>query len=437
MNNRTNIYIEPYGRGLSYLCSGIIVDIFARWLSKDAPMQIVPMGNFIEEITKSSVKVSEDNMYRQQKLLKEFLNVETADIFPFKNYTFIDTCYDLLKSKDLLASIKCRFFQGCDNDGNPVEHYGNAFRIKFEPILSVIEDAINSDVITVTPHIYKKQLVYYLKNELLWIVASPKENGTLIKEGEIYAGLYAYWHQAGTDTMHKIMLPEYRTAYCQFFIRICMIEYARTHTATPSNIVVGNFRDVTAHIVSVSLFSYLEGTPLPQIKIYIHNPEDFNLSFYKMKESISEYNSDSSRFAIIYNLTPRSRMFWDYDAYYEGNRLQRKVKNAFTLIQSWKINDELYQEAYKMESYQSIEQELLELKNRVNNYYSRFRLDLVAMAIKNFIRQRFCNKYLQSVKPKGADNKSVDKKTYNQAVYMFKECIELLAPIMPNLYKQL
>ena len=130
-------------------------------------------------------------------------------------------------------------------------------------------------------------------------------------------------------------------------------------------------------------------------------------------------------------------MFWDYDAYYEGNRLQRKVKNAFTLIQSWKINDELYQEAYKMESYQSIEQELLELKNRVNNYYSRFRLDLVAMAIKNFIRQRFCNKYLQSVKPKGADNKSVDKKTYNQAVYMFKECIEFLAPIMPNLYKQL
>ena len=111
MNNRTNIYIEPYGRGLSYLCSGIIVDIFARWLSKDAPMQIVPMGNFIEETTKSSVKVSEDNMYRQQKLLKEFLNVETADIFPFKNYTFIDTCYDLLKSKDLLASIKCRFFK--------------------------------------------------------------------------------------------------------------------------------------------------------------------------------------------------------------------------------------------------------------------------------------------------------------------------------------
>lgn len=437
MNNKTNIYIEPYGRGLSYLCSGIIVDIFARWLSKDAPIQIVPMGNLIEDTTKSDAKVSEDKMLRQQKLLKEFLNVKAKDIFPFQSYSYIDTCYEQLKSKDLLTSINCLFFQGCDNDGNPVEHYGNAFRIKFEPILAVIEEAIDSDVITVTPHIYKKQLVNYLKNELLWIVASPKGNGTIIKDGEVYAGLYAYWHQAGTDTMRKIMLPEYRTAYCLFFIKICMIEYARTHIATPSNIVVGDFRDVTTHIVSAALFSYIKGLPLPQMKIYIHNSEKFNRSFYKMKESISEHDSDSSRFAIIYNLTPRSRIFWDYDAYYEGGRLQRKIKNAFTLIQSWNINDEHHQEAYKMESYQSIELELLELKNRVNDYYSRFRLDLVAMAIKNFIRQSFCNKYLQSVKPKGANNKSVDKKTYNQAVYLFKECMELLAPIMPNLYKQL
>lgn len=98
MNNKTNIYIEPYGRGLSYLCSGIIVDIFTRWLSKDAPIQIVPMGNLIEDTTKSDAKVSEDKMLRQQKLLKEFFNVKTKDIFPFQSYSYIDTCYELLKS---------------------------------------------------------------------------------------------------------------------------------------------------------------------------------------------------------------------------------------------------------------------------------------------------------------------------------------------------
>lgn len=456
MKTVSNIFIEPYNRYYrhnhyfhqhhSFLCSMVLVDVLSNWLSKEQPIRLIPICDLIPESNDPrSYDAIRTNAALEHKLLNEQLSVLTEEMHFLQDRAFIDQTWNKLWANGLLESVSYCFLRCLDENNRLVEHYGKAVKIK-ESVKENLINAIEDGNITITPTQYKDEIIKGINIESRWLIAYPKHLGITAPIAEVYNNLYSYTN-LGTNINS---LGEHRTSYSNLFVRACMIEYFKQkHSVYSSDIIIGTIGDVIAQLFSHALFSELYGKSISRVHTYIYIPRDIDdksFGYYLGKERTEYilgkewslgYDADLMRFAITSSSTPYNTQQIGFKAYTSGELPQLKMRNALKLIQSWKVNNEMEQPVENVVEHEIIEKKLLDLKKNLDCEYSQFRLDLVTRNIASFIRHDFSRIYLQTVKPKEFEVKLIDEQTYNQATCMFKECLELIAPIMPNLYKEL
>lgn len=150
---------------------------------------------------------------------------------------------------------------------------------------------------------------------------------------------------------------------------------------------------------------------------------------------INKYGADGVRIGILISSPAGNDLPFDSSQCEQGRNFSNKVWNAFRLVDSWSVQEDLAQpESSKVaiEWFRSRFNE--ELKN-INELYDRFKISEALMATYKLVWDDFCSWYLEMVKP--GYQHPIDLKTLEATKDFFEDLLKVLQPFTPFVAEEL
>lgn len=147
------------------------------------------------------------------------------------------------------------------------------------------------------------------------------------------------------------------------------------------------------------------------------------------------YGADGVRVGLLLSAAAGNDLLFDENLCQQGKNFANKIWNAFRLVQSWNVNENLQPcqtAALGLEWYTAKFQQTLAV---IDDHFDKYRISDALMATYKLIWDDFCSWLLEIVKPAyGAD---IDAKTYQKVCVLFEDNLRLLHPFMPFLSEEL
>jgi valyl-tRNA synthetase len=147
------------------------------------------------------------------------------------------------------------------------------------------------------------------------------------------------------------------------------------------------------------------------------------------------YGADGVRVGLLLSAAAGNDLLFDENLCQQGKNFANKVWNAFRLVQSWQVDENLppcETAALGLEWYTAKFQQTL---NAIDDHFSKYRISDALMATYKLIWDDFCSWLLEIVKP--AYGAGIDAKTYEKVCGLFEDNLRLLHPFMPFLSEEL
>ena len=147
------------------------------------------------------------------------------------------------------------------------------------------------------------------------------------------------------------------------------------------------------------------------------------------------YGADGVRVGLLLSAAAGNDLLFDENLCQQGKNFANKIWNAFRLIQSWKVDENLSPcgtAALGLEWYTAKFQQTL---TTIDDHFSKYRISDALMATYKLIWDDFCSWLLEVVKP--AYGAGIDAKTYEKVCGLFENNLRLLHPFMPFLTEEL
>ena len=150
---------------------------------------------------------------------------------------------------------------------------------------------------------------------------------------------------------------------------------------------------------------------------------------------IGKYGADGVRVGILISSPAGNDLPFDSAQCEQGRNFTNKIWNAFRLMDSWSVREDLDQpESSKiaMDWFQSkFNQELV----AINDHFDKFRISDALMTTYKLVWDDFCSWYLEMIKP--GYQHPIDKKTMDATIAFFEDLLKLLQPFTPFVAEEL
>ncbi|MBL4861415.1 MAG: valine--tRNA ligase [Crocinitomicaceae bacterium] len=152
-------------------------------------------------------------------------------------------------------------------------------------------------------------------------------------------------------------------------------------------------------------------------------------------ELISKYGADGVRVGVLISSPAGNDLPFDSSQCEQGRNFSNKIWNAFRLVNSWDVQEDLPQpESSKMAIawYRArFNQEL----QTINNLFDKFKISEALMATYKLVWDDFCSWYLEMIKP--GYQHPIDKKTLEATRDFFEDLLKILQPFTPFVAEEL
>ena len=147
------------------------------------------------------------------------------------------------------------------------------------------------------------------------------------------------------------------------------------------------------------------------------------------------YGADGVRVGLLLSAAAGNDLLFDENLCQQGKNFANKIWNAFRLVQSWNVDENLSTcktATIGLEWYAAKFQQTLAT---IDDHFSKYRISDALMATYKLIWDDFCSWLLEIVKP--AYGASIDAVTYRKVCVFFEDNLRLLHPFMPFLSEEL
>ncbi|MCE7067274.1 valine--tRNA ligase [Dyadobacter sp. CY326] len=153
---------------------------------------------------------------------------------------------------------------------------------------------------------------------------------------------------------------------------------------------------------------------------------------------INQYGADSIRTGMLFSSQAGNDLPYDDKLVEQGRNFGNKIWNAFRLVKTFQVSENLESLAQPEGSELAInwfESKLNQTILEVQDHFSKFRISDALNSVYKLIWDDFCAQYLEMIKP--GFEQPIDKHTYNATLEFFDRLMRLLHPFMPFISEEI
>ena len=155
-------------------------------------------------------------------------------------------------------------------------------------------------------------------------------------------------------------------------------------------------------------------------------------------ELISKFGADGVRVGMLLCSPAGNDLLFDESYCEQGRNFSNKMWNAFRLIKSWNIDEQLKQPESSAKAIEWMNSRLNEQLQMIDDGYSKLRISDLLMTSYKLFWDDFCAWYLEMIKPAfQGENTVIDKTTYQATIEIFEKLLKILHPFMPFITEEL
>jgi valyl-tRNA synthetase len=152
-------------------------------------------------------------------------------------------------------------------------------------------------------------------------------------------------------------------------------------------------------------------------------------------ELISKYGADGVRVGMLLSSPAGNDLLFDSNLCEQGRNFTNKIWNAFRLIKSWSVSEELEQADSSKIAINWIDAKISANLSAINRSYDQFRISEALMSTYKTVWDDFCSWFLEMVKP--AYGQPIDKTTFIAAIEVFEKILKIIHPFTPFIAEEI
>lgn len=150
---------------------------------------------------------------------------------------------------------------------------------------------------------------------------------------------------------------------------------------------------------------------------------------------IEKYSADGVRVGMLLCSPAGNDLLFDESLPEQGRNFANKIWNAFRLVKSWNVNNNLIQPDYSKISIKWFENRLNKAIEENEILFEQYRISDALMNLYRLFWEDFASWYLEIIKPE--NKKEIDSETYNCTILFFEKLLKLLHPFMPFITEEI
>jgi len=152
-------------------------------------------------------------------------------------------------------------------------------------------------------------------------------------------------------------------------------------------------------------------------------------------ELIEKYGADGVRVGMLLCSPAGNDLLYEDSLPEQGRNFSNKIWNAFRLVQSWEIDDNIPQPHSSVAAVKWMNGILNKSIEEIDNNFNKFRISEALMTTYKLFWDEFSGWYLEIIKPEY--QKPVDRITYNDTVLLFDKLMRVIHPFMPFITEEI
>ena len=150
---------------------------------------------------------------------------------------------------------------------------------------------------------------------------------------------------------------------------------------------------------------------------------------------IEKYGADGVRVGMMLCSPAGNDLLYDDSLPEQGRNFANKIWNAFRLVKSWKIDDNIAQPASSEVAVKWINEILKKSIGEIDSNFKKFRISEALMISYKLFWDEFSGWYLEIIKPEY--KKPIDRITYEATVAVFDKLLRIIHPFMPFITEEI
>jgi len=150
---------------------------------------------------------------------------------------------------------------------------------------------------------------------------------------------------------------------------------------------------------------------------------------------INKYGADGVRVGILISSPAGNDLPFDSSQCEQGRNFTNKIWNAYRLVDSWSVNDDLVQPESSKTAITWFQTKLNQEIEIINGLFDKFKISEALMATYKLVWDDFCSWYLEMIKP--GYQHPIDGKTLESTKLFFERLLKLLQPFTPFVAEEL
>ncbi len=150
---------------------------------------------------------------------------------------------------------------------------------------------------------------------------------------------------------------------------------------------------------------------------------------------IEKYGADGVRVGMLLCSPAGNDILFDESLTEQGRNFANKIWNAFRLIKSWNVDNNIEQPESSAISVKWFSQRIQKEIETINEHFDKYRISDALMSVYTLFWDEFSSWYLEMIKP--GYQQPVDVKTYNSTIEFLDDLMRLLHPFMPFITEEI
>ena len=150
---------------------------------------------------------------------------------------------------------------------------------------------------------------------------------------------------------------------------------------------------------------------------------------------INKFGADGVRIGILISSPAGNDLPFDSSQCEQGRNFSNKIWNAFRLVDSWEVREDLEQPESSKVAIEWFGNRFREELKNINDLFDRFKISEALMATYKLVWDDFCSWYLEMIKP--GYQHPIDAKTLNKTKDFFEDLLKILQPFTPFIAEEL
>ena len=150
---------------------------------------------------------------------------------------------------------------------------------------------------------------------------------------------------------------------------------------------------------------------------------------------IEKYGADGVRVGMMLCSPAGNDLLYEDSLPEQGRNFANKIWNAFRLVKSWKVDDEITQPESSKVAVKWMEEVLKKSIGEIDSNFRKFRISEALMITYKLFWDEFSGWYLEAIKP--VYKKPIDRLTYEDTISVFDKLLRIIHPFMPFITEEI